>query len=60
LGDSFIRQFTVLLETMNLLCDALVAEPALKGGTPAAASQLKTITNLIKNKNYLSRFSKTL
>jgi hypothetical protein len=45
---------------MNLLCDALVAEPALKAGAPAAASQLKTIINLIKNKNYLSRFSKTL
>jgi hypothetical protein len=60
LGDSFIKQFKVLLETMNLLCDALVSEPALKGGAPAAASQLKTIINLIKNKNYLSRFSKTL
>jgi hypothetical protein len=60
LGDSFIKQFKVLLETMNLLCDALVAEPALKGGAPAAASQLKTIINLIKGKNYLSRFSKTL
>jgi hypothetical protein len=60
LGDSFIKQFKVLLETMNLLCDALVAEPALKGGTPAAASQLKTIINLIKGKNYLSRFSKTI
>jgi hypothetical protein len=60
LGDSFIKQFKVLLETMNLLCDALVAEPALKGGSPAAAAQLKTIINLIKNKNYLSRFSKTL
>jgi hypothetical protein len=60
LGDSFIKQFKVLLETMNLLCDALVAEPALKGGAPAAASQLKTIINLIKDKNYLSRFSKTL
>jgi hypothetical protein len=60
LGDSFIRQFKVLLETINLLCDALVAEPALKGGSPAAAAQLKTIINLIKNKNYLSRFSKTL
>jgi hypothetical protein len=60
LGDSFIKQFKVLLETMNLLCDALVAEPALKAGAPAAASQLKTIINLIKNKNYLSRFSKTL
>jgi hypothetical protein len=60
LGDSFIKQFKVLLETMNLLCDALVVEPALKAGAPAAASQLKTIINLIKNKNYLSRFSKTL
>jgi hypothetical protein len=60
LGDSFIKQFKVLLETMNLLCDALISEPALKGGAPAAASQLKTIINLIKNKNYLSRFSKTL
>ena len=60
LGDSFIKQFKVLLETINLLCDALVAEPALKGGAPAAASQLKTIINLIKGKNYLSRFSKTL
>jgi hypothetical protein len=60
LGDSFIKQFKILLETMNLLCDALVAEPALKAGAPAAASQLKTIINLIKNKNYLSRFSKTL
>jgi hypothetical protein len=60
LGDSFIKQFKILLETMNLLCDALVAEPALKGGAPAAASQLKTIINLIKDKNYLSRFSKTI
>jgi hypothetical protein len=60
LGDSFIKQFKVLLETMNLLCDALVAEPALKGGAPAAASQLKTIINLIKDKNYLSIFSKTI
>jgi hypothetical protein len=60
LGDSFVKQFKVLLETINLLCDALVAEPALKGGAPAAAAQLKTIINLIKNKNYLSRFSKTL
>ena len=60
LGDSFIRQFKMLLETMNLLCDALVSEPALGGGTPAAASQLKTIIDLIKNKNYLSRFTKTL
>jgi len=60
LGDSFIKQFKVLLETINLLCDALVAEPALKGGAPAAASQLKTIINLIKDKNYLSRFSKTI
>jgi hypothetical protein len=60
LGDSFIRQFKVLLETINLLCDALVSEPALKGGSPAAAAQLKTIINLIKSKNYLSRFSKTL
>jgi hypothetical protein len=60
LGDSFIKQFKVLLEAMNLLCDALVAEPALKGGAPAAASQLKTIINLIKDKNYLSRFSKTI
>ena len=60
LGDSFIKQFKILLETINLLCDALITEPALKGGSPAAASQLKTIINLIKNKNYLSRFSKTL
>ena len=60
LGDSFMKQFKVLLETMNLLCDALIAEPALRGGSPAAAAQLKTIINLIKNKNYLSRFSKTL
>jgi hypothetical protein len=60
LGDSFIKQFKVLLDTMNLLCDALISEPALKGGAPAAAGQLKTIINLIKNKNYLSRFSKTL
>lgn len=60
LGDSFIKQFNVLLNTINLLCDALVAEPALRGGTPAVAAQLKTIINLIKSKNYLSRFSKTL
>jgi hypothetical protein len=60
LGDSFIKQFKVLLETINLLCDALIAEPALKGTSPAAASQLKTIINLIKDKNYLSRFSKTI
>jgi hypothetical protein len=60
LGDSFIKQFKVLLDTINLLCDALIAEPALKGTSPAAASQLKTIINLIKDKNYLSRFSKTI
>jgi hypothetical protein len=60
LGDSFIKQFKVLLETMNLLCDALVAEPALNITSSAAASQLKTVINLIKDKNYLSRFSKTI
>lgn len=60
LGDSFIKQFKVLLNTINLLCDALVEEPTLNGGTPDAASQLKTIIDLIKDKNYLSRFSKTI
>lgn len=60
LGDSFIRQFKVLLQAMNLLCDALVAEPSLGVGTPAAAAQLKTVISLIDKKNYLSSFSKTL
>ena len=60
LGDSFIKQFKVLLETINLLCDALIAEPALNVTSSAAASQLKTIINLINKKNFLSRFSKTI
>lgn len=60
LGDSFIKQFKVLLETINLLCDVLVAEPVLNINTTAAAAQLKTVINLIKDKDYLSRFSKTL
>lgn len=60
LGDSFIKQFNVLLNTMSLLCDSLIAEPALKGGTPGVASQLKTMIELFQDKNYLSRFSKTI
>lgn len=60
LGDSFIKQFKALLEAMNLLCDVLVAEPVLNINTTAAAAQLKTVINLIKDKDYLSRFSKTL
>ena len=61
LGDSFIRQFKVLLDGLNQLCEALVTEPTLKS-TPLVATGVKNIITTMNNQtdNFLSKISKTL
>ena len=61
MGDSFITQFNVLLNSLSLLCDALVSEPALKS-TPLIAVGLKNTIKAIENisNTFTSKISKTL
>ena len=61
LGDAFIKQFKVLLDSLTLLCDALVTEPTLKS-TPLVATGLNNVIKAMNNQtdNFLSKISKTL
>ena len=61
MGDSFITQFNVLLNSLSLLCDALVSEPALKS-TPLIAVGLKNTIKAIEkiSNTFTSKISKTL
>jgi hypothetical protein len=61
MGDSFITQFNVLLDSLSLLCDALATEPVLKS-TPLIATGLNNTIKAIKNvsNTFTSKISKTL
>lgn len=61
MGDSFMKQFNVLLDALNLLCEALITEPVLKS-TPLVATGLNNTIKAIKNvsDSFTSKISKTL
>jgi hypothetical protein len=61
MGDSFIKQFNVLLDSLSLLCDALSTEPVLKS-TPLIAVGLNNTIKAVKNlsNTFTSKISKTL
>jgi len=61
MGDSFITQFNVLLDSLSLLCEALTTEPVLKS-TPLVAVGLNNTIKAIKNvsSTFTSKISKTL
>jgi hypothetical protein len=61
MGDSFIKQFNVLLDSLSLLCEALSTEPVLKS-TPLIAVGLNNTIKAIKNvsSTFTSKISKTL
>lgn len=61
MGDSFIKQFNVLLDSLSLLCEALSTEPVLKS-TPLIAVGLNNTVKAIKNvsSTFTSKISKTL
>jgi hypothetical protein len=61
MGDSFITQFNVLLDSLSLLCEALTTEPALKS-TPLIAVGLSNTIKAVKNvsNTFTSKISKTL
>jgi hypothetical protein len=61
MGDSFIKQFNVLLDSLSLLCEALATEPVLKS-TPLIAVGLNNTIKAIKNvsNTFTSKISKTL
>lgn len=61
MGDSFVKQFNVLLDSLSLLCDALSTEPVLKS-TPLIAVGLNNTVKAIKNVSdtFTSKISKTL
>jgi len=61
LGDSFLKQFNGLLDSLSLLCEALSTEPVLKS-TPLIAIGLNNTIKAIKNvsNSFTSKISKTL
>lgn len=61
MGDSFIKQFNVLLDSLSLLCEALSTEPVLKS-TPLIAVGLSNTIKAVKNVSdtFTSKISKTL
>ena len=61
MGDSFIKQFNILLDSLSLLCEALSTEPVLKS-TPLIAVGLNNTIKAIKNVSdaFTSKISKTL
>jgi hypothetical protein len=61
MGDSFITQFNILLDSLSLLCEALTTEPVLKS-TPLIAVGLSNTIKAIKNvsNSFTSKISKTL
>ena len=61
MGDSFIAQFNVLLDSLSLLCEALTTEPVLKS-TPLIAVGLSNTIKAVKNvsNTFTSKISKTL
>jgi hypothetical protein len=61
MGDSFIAQFNVLLDSLSLLCEALTTEPTLKS-TPLIAVGLSNTIKAVKNvsNSFTSKISKTL
>lgn len=61
MGDSFIKQFNTLLDSLSLLCEALSTEPVLKS-TPLIAVGLNNTIKAVKNVSdtFTSKISKTL
>ena len=61
LGDSFIKDFDYLLQSLSILCDSLTSEPTL-GPTSIAASSTKiAIEKILKNMDsFLSKTTKTI
>jgi hypothetical protein len=61
MGDSFIKQFNTLLDSLSLVCEALSTEPVLKS-TPLVAVGLNNTIKAIKNlsNSFTSKISKTL
>lgn len=61
MGDSFIKQFNTLLDSLSLLCEALSTEPTLKS-TPLVATGLNNTIKSIKtlSNTFTSKISKTL
>lgn len=62
MGDSFIKQFNVLLDSLLLLCDALATEASCLSSTPLVAVGLSNTIKAIKNTSstFTSKISKTL
>ena len=61
LGDSFMKQFNVLLDSLNLLSEALASEPCLASSSLVAVglgNTIKAIKNL--SNTFTSKISKTL
>ena len=61
MGDSFIKQFNVLLDSLSLLCEALSTEPVLKSTPLIAVGLNNTIKAISKvSDTFTSKISKTL
>ena len=61
LGDSFIKDFDFLLQSLSILCDSLTSEPTLGPASIAASSTKITIEKILKNMDsFLSKTTKTI
>lgn len=61
LGDSFIKDFDYLLQSLNILCDSLTSEPTLGPASIAASSTKIAIEKILKNMDsFLSKTTKTI
>lgn len=61
LGDSFIKDFDYLLQSLSILCDSLTSEPTLGPASIAASSTKIAIEKILKNMDsFLSKTTKTI
>jgi hypothetical protein len=61
LGDSFIKDFDFLLQSLSILCDSLTSEPTLGPASIAASSTKIAIEKILKNMDsFLSKTTKTI
>lgn len=61
LGDNFIKDFKFLLQSLNILCNAISTEPTLGPAALSASSTKITIEKILKNlDSFLSKTTKTI